>query len=361
MALSKKFIFGLTGVFLLHHAVLWFLAAYSHGISWFNFLHNWDAGWYNQIIQEGYTAKRLAFFPLYPLIIRFVAFLTGLMSAPHIAGAVFSTCLFLIFCALIAYLPGKRSFEQKDFLFPTTSMGWFLFLYQPGSFIFHSHHTESLFLMLSFLSFYFVYTRRYFLGSVFGGLCSITRIQGVFVVATAALNAFSHKTSLSNRCVKFAGISIVGALFFAAFLVYQYQVTGDFLSFVHSQTDWNHPTSSLEIFFKTFVLANPWQGRSIGAIAHYVFFLITLLSLPFLLRSNWQLAVYVALSDVVMLPLEGEFVNNFRFATVLFPLWFWWGEKAQRLPKWAKVVLILVMVFLNHEVTRGYVIARWSY
>ena len=68
------------------------------GYSWLNLWGHWDTGWYLNIAQNGYTAKLIAqqtnivFFPLYPLLMRFLGFFTGNY---YVAGIIISNLCFL--------------------------------------------------------------------------------------------------------------------------------------------------------------------------------------------------------------------------------------------------------------------------
>jgi hypothetical protein len=85
--------------------------------------------------------------------VRALSWATGLRARPELVGAAFSTLLFAAFCLMQARLLARSDAHtagDTDALTPATRWGWFFFLCWPGAWVFHSHHTESLFLLLSF-------------------------------------------------------------------------------------------------------------------------------------------------------------------------------------------------------------------
>src|SRR5262249_11777267 len=148
-------------VLLLGHAVVWLRVAWRKGLTIEGILHNWDGGYYTAIATGGYSGKLWAFYPLYPLTVRASSALLGVTKVQWV-GAALSTLALLAFVALAA-----RAAERTDVpagLVPRPRLGWLAFLFAPASFAFHAHHTEALFLLLSFLSLHFSGTRRPALG-----------------------------------------------------------------------------------------------------------------------------------------------------------------------------------------------------
>ena len=139
----------------------------------------WDSGWYGEIVRDGYsynpdTNSNIAFFPLYPLLVKFIAFITSL--DPLIIGLLLSNlCLFLalFFVDKISsiYLR-KRSCERV----------LVLMLLFPTSFFYSSFYTESLYLLVISASFYFFLNQKYLLSGIWGCLASLVRVPGVLLL-----------------------------------------------------------------------------------------------------------------------------------------------------------------------------------
>ena len=122
-------------------------------IPWANF----DGVHYLSIAKSGYFQYEQAFFPLYPLLIRFLAPLFG--GNFVISGFIISNLSLLfslfIFWKLIGLDELKLNSEKRKWVL-------IFFLFFPTAFFFGSLYTESLFLLLILGSFYFLYKKKIF-------------------------------------------------------------------------------------------------------------------------------------------------------------------------------------------------------
>ncbi len=135
---------------------------------------NFDGVHYLGIAKEAYAAQYTqAFFPLYPILIKSVSFLTFgnlLVSALLISNISFLASL-LIFYKLITQVHGEKiAFWSVLFL-----------LSFPTSFFFGAAYTEGIFFLLVVSSFYFAQRGKIWRASIFGALASATRLVGIFL------------------------------------------------------------------------------------------------------------------------------------------------------------------------------------
>jgi Gpi18-like mannosyltransferase len=368
LPLTRRFLFIATAVFLVEHVVFWALLKSRLGLSWADLLIKWDAGYYSQIVTDGYQDKSYAFFPLYPLIVRGIWLPLSSVAAipPQIIGALLSTLFFLTAVLLFSRLQATQEAPSSTTtnsgpLIPVTIWGWLFFLYSPASYVMHSHHTEALFLLLSLAALALAARGKVGWASVLAGLTALTRIQGVFLAVAVAVQLAANlpRWPLRLRTLLLSG-TVSGAIF-ALYPLYQYMEVGDPLRFQRAQADWNHPTSTIAIYFKTFLLANPWQAATTGSLLHHLFFAALLLATVLFFRKNLAIFIYLLLNLCVM-PMEGEFVNVFRFGAVLFPALFLLGDTARKtLPDWLIIALLGGLLLINHAVAYNYVITRWAY
>ncbi|PYI56235.1 hypothetical protein [Paenibacillus flagellatus] len=127
---------------------------------------------------DGDSAITIAFYPLYPALIRLVGFLVPDLFA---AGLIVSNAFLLIgMYALVRLVeldaPGRTAFASAK-----------LMMLYPLSFFFSIVYTESLFFALCVLSVYNARKRKWLLAGVFGMLAALTRNQGVLLAVPIAI------------------------------------------------------------------------------------------------------------------------------------------------------------------------------
>lgn len=352
MITSSLFLFGV-------HFFIWFVLCplwdKEGAVDLFN---HWDAGWYSRLAVDGYSGQNWAFFPLYPLVVGVFSWIYEI--PPALVGVLVSSFLFMIFVFILAKTP-------QDVIAPPTRLAWLFFLLSPASYIFHSHHTESLYLILSFLAFFNGFQRKWLWAALFAGLCSLTRVQGSFVVIGLSVFPLFHKGRHLLCNAKTLGtfllIATIGLMLFLLFPLYQYSIAGNPLLFLSAHDVWAHDSAGNHwSWLKAFWLGNPWQKVSFGGVVHNLYFFILLAGSLSLWRVHVPVAVYALLFCTVM-PIQGEFVDVFRFGAVFFPVQFILAQHWQRArpPKWATLVMLAMMLAMNLALTFAYGISRWAY
>ena len=156
--------------------------SFNYWASW----AQWDGGHYYQIAQNGYSSQGdYAFFPLYPLLVKFVSTFTGHNSL--FAGLLVSNISLLIFCQLFfKYLKKRYS--------PNVALNSVLtLLFFPTSFYLAAYYSESLFLLLTIITFLNIYKKNFLLAGIFSGLSSLTRVVGITLVVSSA---YSYASSI---------------------------------------------------------------------------------------------------------------------------------------------------------------------
>jgi hypothetical protein len=344
--------FGLLAAMLAHHWGLWLLMTQSRGLSLATILNRWDAEHYSAIATSGYDGTLWAFFPLYPSLAGALARVTTL--PPFVAGCLISTA------ALIAFVGRScRPAESASQSLQASPWGLFLLLYGPASFVLHTHHTEGLFLLLSFAALSFAVRTRPLPAAAFAGLALWTRVQGaVLALATIIILIHRVKDGALPRSRLLLAAGIVGA-FGLGFLGFEWSLGGSPFAFLHAQESWTHAGSLWDVV-RALWLGNPWQNTSLGSLERHAWFFLCLgLSIAFM-RKERVLGGYALLS-VLLIFSQAEFVNVFRYTAVLFPLWFWAGRGMERWPRWAQLPVAVALIALNHFTAHRYALGMWSY
>jgi Gpi18-like mannosyltransferase len=279
---------------------------------------SWDSGWYSAIAKSGYTGhdseQRVAFFPLYPLLIRVFSYFFGF----EIAALLVSNISF-VFLIIVSYFFIREFFSRKIALRAVS----FLIIF-PTSFFLSVAYTESLYLLLVISTFYLSYRRKWFFAGLTGLLASLCRVNGVLLLIPLIYEYFK-----SNRKISLSILSLcLIPLGLLIFMLYLHLVLGDALLFAKAQFLWGRDLSVpglnvLEYVFKAseFVAFYGWQffsdlfftifllillkwheKRVTGSLLTYsllnsIFLLSTssLMSMPRLLLSSFPIFIVLAM------------------------------------------------------------------
>lgn len=137
---------------------------------------NFDGVNYIIIATQGYLTYNQAFFPVYPILIYLVSFVTG---NPLLSGLLIS---FIAFCgSVVLFARYVQSIlrEKKEKTFTVWSIVFLLTF--PTAFYFNTVYTESIFFFLFISSLYFLQRKQYWLAALFAYFTGLTRIIGIFL------------------------------------------------------------------------------------------------------------------------------------------------------------------------------------
>jgi Gpi18-like mannosyltransferase len=274
----------------------------------------WDAVHYLDIGTRGYHGTDMAFFPLLPLLI---GILGRVMGNHLVAGLVISNVA-LFFALLFLYKLVEHEFDRT-----VARRAIFYISIFPTAVFFSAVYTESLFLMLTVASFYYMRERRWWLAGAIGLLASLTRIEGVLLAVPFAIEwwgAYRENAVAGVRNLVPIVLIPLGLVFFMAYL---WVLNGDPLYFSHVQSHWNRQ------------LAAPWTSignsfhkiaTSVGpqTVAQQILELVFTALMIGVLAGGWRKlkASYVAYMGLsILMPLcTSSLMSMPRFALVLFPM-----------------------------------------
>jgi hypothetical protein len=140
----------------------------------------WDSVWYLAIARGGYghAPARTAFFPVYPLMVRWLG---AVLGSDLIAGVVISIVAFMVALLLLYRLVALELDSELARLTVT------LIAFCPMAYFFSAVYSESLYLALSLGCIWQARTGRWGRAGVLGGLAAAARATGITLVVPLVL------------------------------------------------------------------------------------------------------------------------------------------------------------------------------
>lgn len=194
---------------------------------WIYSFANFDGIHYLLIAQNGYSQYEQAFFPLYPIFIKFFSFIfkNYLVSSLVISYVCFLTAFFVFKKYLESMLKNKKQVVWTLI---------FLIIF-PSSFFFGATYTESLFFLTFISSLFFFQKKKYGVSTIFAFFCSLTRLIGIFILIPFLVKILLEKESLGNKIKKYFLLILSPIIGLASYCYYLLKTTGDPFFFFNSQ------------------------------------------------------------------------------------------------------------------------------
>lgn len=328
--------------------------------SWANF----DGEHYLSIAIFGYSGLEQAFFPVYPMLISFLArpFWSDLyhsLLSSSVVGILISNIAFLG-ALIILWKLVKLDFDDK-----TAYWTLIILLLFPTSFYFGAVYNESLFLLLSVSSFYAARRNNWLLAGVLGAIASATRIFGLFLFPALLIEAWQRKKFTPQ--ILWVLLVPVGFLFY---VVYQWLTVGDPLAFYRLQklVGEQHQSGLTllpQVYYRylkillTTNMSNPiYQTVFLELVVGIVFFILPIIGYFKKVRPAY---IFYALIGFLTPTIQGSFSSVPRYVIVFFPSFIVMALIINKWPKWARFSFIVIsFVWLAVETMlylRGYWVA----
>ncbi|MET9777227.1 hypothetical protein ABZ023_23655 [Streptomyces sp. NPDC006367] len=189
-----------------------------HQDLWVNLAAQWDSDWYLGIAEHGYTRElgteantnNLAFFPLYPALVKAVAALTpGSRASTGLGVAVVASVL----AAWGIFAVGDRLYGRRVGVLLTTL--WAAF---PVGVVQWMGYTESLFTACAAWSLYAVLSGRWLWAAGCAVAAGLTRPTGVAVAAAVTVTALVHLVRHRGLRVRVVAAALLAPLGWCAYL-----------------------------------------------------------------------------------------------------------------------------------------------
>ena len=308
----------------------------------------WDTSWYVSIAEHGYKPEPLegalanyGFFPLYPLLARWVGWT---VDSPYIGGLIVSNAAFLVACVYL-----YRLVTIEDDVETARRTVKYLFA-APAAFLFSAMLSESLYLALVVMCFYFARARRWWAVGLSGFLLALSRGPGFLAVAPL-LWMYLEQRGFSRRRIRpdVLWLTLLPAAV-GVFMLFNWDLTGDPLSFARIQlTGWGHhlrnPFSALwgAVTGGDAVLSfNGWY--MIGVLV------VIVLSLRTLGAAYGSFALISALTPLLYSVPGGSMA---RYTVVIFPLYIVAARLTRHRPGLDQGVTIALAVL------QGFLMGHW--
>jgi len=279
-----------------------------------------DSGWLMNIAINGYekepfslaTQHTWAYFPLYPLLWRGAATITGEFP---LTGVVLSNLCLLL--ALIVLYRAVRAFGYDEGVAGRTIFYLAAF---PASYFFSLAQTESLFLLLTVSCIYAARRERWWLAGSLGALASATRFAGVFLLVPLCVLYWQNRAA-ARRAIHALALLLV-PVGLIAFMLYLKHITGNALAFSDIQVAWGHTAGffwrPLLTYLKDPLLVSAgWDFRLLNFAAALM---ALVCSVVLLKQRAWALGLFALLSIVVPMSYQPLLQSLARYVAVVFPV-----------------------------------------
>jgi Dolichyl-phosphate-mannose-protein mannosyltransferase len=334
---------------------------------------NWDGAWYAELATGGYGERApasTAFFPLYPLLVKFG---TAVGGGPAVWGVLISL-VSTLFALFFVYRTAEKLFDARAARAATLCLAFF-----PTAFFLNAVYTEALFLALTAGTVWAALVRRDFLvAGVFGALAAATRNVGVLLLVPLFFEWLRHRHAFGLRGLFGMALVPAGFLAYAAYLWARF---GDPLLFARQQGDyWNREVSG-----PLATLGDAWTAAGVGMeyvldpatlflgtdatpaleasnvlnLGFLVFFLVVAVAGLFVLPPG--LSVYAA--ALVLLPVltpspRFPLMSLPRFVLGAFPVFLVLGYLLSR-SRWTLATWLVISGGLGAALTALFVTWRW--
>lgn len=235
---------------------------------WLNAWARWDAGWYHSIASNGYSYEpgkesSIAFFPTYPLLMRWISPVFG---NDYVAGIVITVAsgigyLFLAWKWFSDHLGRSAAWTALLLLC------WYPFAF----YLYGAVYSDALFALLALGAFVLLEKDRPVLAGLVGAAASAARPVGIAVIAGLVILTLTRR-NVFQRTPKFAIIwrnlrwkdagvllSVLGTVAYMAYLGLRF---GDPLAFLSAEAGWSQ-APGWQTWLKVPLFKQIVEGRSL--------------------------------------------------------------------------------------------------
>lgn len=304
------------------------------GSGFFKMLAQWDGQNFLSIIQQGYYLDSLlAFFPLFPLVVKSISLIIPFGEVGN--GLIFNWIIMGVSMLFLHKLL-EIDFKKKEIGFIIL-----LNLLFPFSFFFITYYSEALFFCLSVLVLFYYKKQKFYLTILFLFLLTLTRMAGVALVMAIIVDQIRLKKNPALFFIPFVGT--------VGYVYYSFLQTGNLFALINAEENWQRLVMypGFSILNSLHVLLT--QGISFGNFG-VVFDLLLVLGVIILLVRSYsflpKIYWYYALFSVLIPLSTSTFLSFPRFLIVLFPLFIAFYRMSNTIVR----VLYLLIGFIIQQI-----------
>lgn len=289
----------------------------------------YDAGWYHGIASQGYIygeggRNNLAFFPVYPMLMRAGGTLLGGRQEDfYFAGIVvswlaFSAAMTLLYRLALLDLPRPAAIRAVIYA-----------AVFPFAYFFGLVYSESLFLLALVAAAYGLRTQRWLAAAAAGAVMTATRVTGVMAVPGLALLAWQIASGDRRRLLAGGAAVAASLLGIGAYGLFNVWMSGTPLAWYHAITYWGYepggnPFGGVARLSQA-LLTRPYHFLTTERMAPYdtlnALSAIAALALVPLIWRRFNAGYALIVVAGLLLPLSsGQFEGLGRYCSVQFPI-----------------------------------------
>lgn len=303
-----------------------------------------DGGWYMHIAEWKYEkvpfeptkAHNWAFFPLFPILWRLAAKVTG---GFFFTGIVLTNVFF--FFALIMLHKTATAFDADK---PTADRTVFYIAAYPLSYFFSLPLSESLFLLISASAFYAAKRDSWWAAGILGALASATRLTGVFLLP--ALLVLQWQTNRSLKPDRRTLALLLIPLGLLAFMVHLHYRTGNAFAFMDVMAAWGRNPAPPWVPFLDYLrhpleISFRWDFRLLNFAAALMGLVCGVVLVK---KRQWALATFTLLC--VLAPLSSSLLQSLaRYMMGIFPIFMVLGAagKSPRVDQSIRAIFLVLL------------------
>jgi hypothetical protein len=343
----------------------WKGGTWQTGPHWYEHLLRWDSQWYAGIAENGYhyngvptgDLQPVVFYPLYPLLSRLVAAITGI--SPAVALLVVANTAAVLAVLLLFRL--VRRHRDDDVAFVAVAV----LSFYPGSLFLSAGYTEALALFLMLCCFTLLDSRRYVAASIAAGLALATRSVGVVLLPVILWELWLGFRTDCKRVVVYAlGCLAIASAGLWLYMLYLGLAFGHPFAFADAQAAFNGDTSLASRSIAALTL-QPFRHLrftdfSPSGLDQWFFILLMALTIAGCRRLRPSLTLFSL--GVLLVPYltlsggPGEFTSMARFGVLAFPAFIVLAEYGRR---WLWLSIATIGLFAAVLALYAALFAQW--